>query len=416
MKQRYKWFTMPAALLAVAAVPILSPAAAQGDATSTAEQRVEAITFVNREFRRIEQLPSPTCDGVTVELVNLMTWYRDRRDLFPPALVEGWEERVGRISRASCEREAQAADDELFESVVRGFGRLELYKDLGISNGGLGGKRDVTAYGGGIGLTIPARRAGFAFLFGGVTGDASGPAAPTGVDSVDRTFVQFDGQTQFVPAGLDVTQARVTSRYRAFGADLDFGRLRDFIPITLPRSPPSEAITADDIGRFRDAPRTAVSPSASIGISLIEHDERLRVDYGGINFFIDDQREVDTTRLNAGVALAVDHAIEALWLHLAARAKANLDIVDGEGSYHTGQTGNFDETVIADLSRTAITFSFGAEVGAGVEIAEGVTIFATGSAGRIPIWSIVPREGEQARLKSNMHWSFGGSIGVAAGF
>ena len=157
----------------------------------------------------------------------------------------------------------------------------------------------------------------------------------------------------------------------------------------------------------------------SLGFALIDRDEQLRTEYGGINFFIDERREVDTTRFDAGAELDLGlfrPDSPRAFVRLLARARLNLDSADGKGTYHTAQSGNFDETVTADLSRTALTFTFAAEASAGVEVAEGVTFFVSGSAGRIPIWSIEPREGSQAQLEHDMHTQFGARAGIEIGW
>ena len=314
---------------------------------------------------------------------------------------------------------------DAYRGLIQVFGSIGAIDGLGISNGGMGGKQDVTVFGGGIGATVPVGDNALTFTLHGLTGDATSPAARTGVDSLGRTFVQFDGQTQLVPAGLDVTGAIMRSDYQEIGGSIIWNPSRDIRRRgwfydrfrAMPRIPDRAASESTFGAEF--GPEHAFIPSFHAGVTDIRHDERLRVDYGGIGFFIDERRAVDTTRLNAGLGLdlgLLDPNSSRAFVRMAARAQANLDLVDGEGSYRTAQTNVFDETVAVDLSRTAITFSFSAEAEAGVEIAEGVTIFVSGSAGRIPIWSIVPREGEQARLESDMHWSFLGSIGIAAGF
>lgn len=77
--------------------------------------------------------------------------------------------------------------------------------------------------------------------------------------------------------------------------------------------------------------------------------QRLQLDYGNINFSIDERRETDTCRASLGLELNFQASLTPMLdAFLRAGADANLDFVDGEGTCHTAQTGIFAETVRAD--------------------------------------------------------------------
>ncbi|MCW5723600.1 MAG: hypothetical protein KIS81_01435 [Maricaulaceae bacterium] len=281
---------------------------------------------------------------------------------------------------------------------LRAFGHHGVINGLGIANAGFGGRHDASVTGGGISLTAHDAPGSPTFTIHFLTGDASSPAGNTGIDPQGHTFVQFNGDTQVIPPGLNVTGARMTSEYREIGGSVRIG-------------PEWDARIRERAG---GAPKRHAIFSIRAGVTDIRHTERLQIDYGDINFGIDEQREVETLRFHVRPEAEMRQEISDSWsAWISVWVAANFDVVEGEGSYHTFQLNNFDETVRLERSRTAFTGAFGAEGGLRIRVADNTTIDIGGSVRRIPVWALNPRESVDARLGYDMHWAYGVTAGVA---
>ena len=284
-------------------------------------------------------------------------------------------------------------------AVVRLGSYWSVLDSLHISNGGFDGEREITVIGGDIGTTIETESGPIALQFRFGIGDIDDQPGDIGVDPVPRIFYQFDGGTQFIPAGLNVTNVDLNIDYLALGGSISFD-LNDWLGNTQ-----SYDRQAAQTVRF--------SPDLHLGFTHIGHEGQLRIDYGDIDFLIDERREVDTSRLNLGLDLDLRlNLTPSVNFIFTAVADANLDFAHGEGSYHTAQTGNFDETVGLEKSKTALTGSLGAEGGFRFHVNESVKLDITGYGKRVPIWTLEPREGAEARLDHDMQTVLGVSARI----
>jgi hypothetical protein len=272
-------------------------------------------------------------------------------------------------------------------AAVKVEGNLSVLNGINVSNGGLGGNRNVTRTGVEVGGSF-----GNTFIYtSGDWGRMDQDLGAFGTSPSSRVFLQPNGGTQVVPGAAVGTGGKTEVSTRQFGAGVQFGT---GMPIVLPWG-------------------SSLSPFIGFGVEQREQDTRLRAEFSTIAFTIVDDREVDTTRvhLRGGGTLAMPMTPDTQ-LFLRGHAQLNTDFVRGQGTYFTQQIGVFSETVTSSTSRVGVTGSGKLALGVTSRFFNGPRVEWSVFGAIDPHWQLLYREGQPATLSPEYKGIYGGTVAL----